>query len=227
MKKVLMVLLSVALVFSLVGVGAAAQQIVPNPATPANPAEGEVTVTLTVSESYVVNIPDTVTLNRGNDVTDYVGLDMSKDHLFAANQHLNIYVASQNSWNVTYVQQVGESESVNPISYQVTVSAAGFDELVNHLAAENINVADLTGRFSSPTKYVLHQNVGTNQVLVYSALVGNIRNPSPFIFKVTGDVSHSGTYQDTLTFTVMLQNDGATKEGLETVLPYIQSTHSA
>lgn len=227
MKKVLMVLLSVALVFSLVGVGAAAQQIVPNPADTDNPVSKSVTVTLEVSESYVVNIPESVTLIRGSDITDYVGLDLTKDHLFAANQHLNIYVASANSWNVTYVQEEGESESVNPISYQVTVSAAGFDELTTHLAAEGKDVDDLIGKFSSPTRYVLNQDVDTNEVLVYSALVGNTRNPSPLIFKVTGDVSHSGTYEDRLTFTVKLENDEATLFGLQGVVPFLVSTNSA
>ena len=92
MKKSLMILLGVALVLSMVGVGAvaAANQIL-NQGTPI----GETTVVYDVSESYTVTIPDSVDMNTVLSIGSGAAIIDSE-------KYLNIYVSSTHSYNVVH-----------------------------------------------------------------------------------------------------------------------------
>ena len=209
MKKSLMILLGVALVSMMVCAGMAETLT-------SSESSGEVTVSYTVQDSYTVDIPDGIIINANGEASCSVGLDASKTHLIAPDKHLNVYVKSDNKWNLTTTSD----DETYSLSYNMMVSAAGYDDLYDHLNDGGLIAGSYAGMIiDSPDQYTVDEdNLGSASILVYSSQAGHTRNKSDLYFSVTDTPEHSGSYTDTLTFTVQLQLDSEMVDEFESVL---------
>lgn len=112
MKKVLMILLAVALILSMTG-SVASKELVYTEGNPST-SSGEIVVSLTLNQEYTVIIPEGIELVYGQDVED--SLIISK-LVIPANKLLVVSVESINDWNVV--------SGNNKLTYDMVVSRTG------------------------------------------------------------------------------------------------------
>lgn len=178
MKKVLMVLLSLVLVFSIVGIVSAAEEIHVG-TDDSDKSEATMTVKLGVEQMYVITLPTEVVLDSTGETVPGGSVDIT-DLVLLNSESLNIYVESENDWKVKYTdQQTGD----HFISYRMERTGWGtaFTQAL-------------------PEGPALFATVPMNTY--------NHENPPSFglTFTKTGPISTFGEYVDTLTFTVSTSN---------------------
>ena len=176
MKKYFTILVGILLLTLMVGgvAGVEATNVAYKDIT--NPETSKTTtVYLTLTQSYVVHIPESVTLNDQDVVTGY-SLSVS-DLIIPSSKKLAVDVSSTNSWKVV-LKDNPEVQDHREIAYDMDY--AGY----------------LSGTCDS--------NSGTNPIRVLEARMNTVNTPVALTFDLIGDIHHMGNYEDTLTFTVSL-----------------------
>lgn len=199
MKKALMILLGTVLVLSMVA-GTGAYDL-----TQTDP-NGEVVVTYFVGSSYVVKIPDSIEI--GNRIYT-VGLE--KAAVIGNDKWINVYVNSTNSWKLAEFKNADGIEINNPdsshdVPYTMLVKAT-----YTHPSEAVVTIRNY--EFDT-------DGVGSHAVLLYTAKGGSLSGVglTELQFSInSAAVQHAGTYKDTLTFTVDMEEIGATESALNTL----------
>lgn len=170
MKKLLMALLGIALVISMAGVASAGNIVYDS--TSNGPFTGTTEVSLSLSQSYTVTIPESISLVYGQKTTDVLSIS---NLVIPAKKVLVTTVSSFNGWKVV---PENPSPTVDGITYKMEVSREG------HAVVQCV-----------PSK-------GTSPIDIYRAYMDTTNADATLTFELTGDVVELGNYEDTLTFTV-------------------------
>lgn len=177
MKKLLMVLLSLVLVFSIVGIVSADEIHVG--IDDQDKEEATMTVKLGVEQMYVITLPTDVVLDPTGETVDGGSVKIT-DLVLLNSESLNIYVESANDWNVKYTDQ----QTVDHfISYRMERTGWGtaFTQALDDGPALFATIPMQTYNHENPPSFGL-------------------------TFTKTGPISTFGEYLDTLTFTVSTSN---------------------
>lgn len=207
MKKALMILLGVALVFSMAGIGTAADvSLKPSPGSPTNPVSSTpIPVYYEVSESYEVTIPSDMEIG-----TKYnVGLVSAA--VIDQGNFLNVYVNSTNGWYLKEI--VGSSDDPgfnratapykNPghsVQYSMTIRTQIYTDLVTPAGISR------TFKWTTPSP---------DQCLVYTSASGIAEADADLTFAIEGAERYSGYYRDSLTFTVKIEDASKTQAAFD------------
>lgn len=175
MKKVLMILLGLALVFSIAGVVSADQILT------SSSSSGTTKVYYDVSESYTVTIPDTILVNN----VMPIGCGAA---IIDADSYVNIYMNSTNSYSLHLLDDQGNHATVNG----------------NHVSL-NYTVAVLTGSGSILGNPLLTYEQGTESYLIYTVKSGDVHSDNDLHIKLVDVAETAGYYADHLTFTVKVE----------------------
>ena len=177
MKKVLMILLGLALVFSMAGVAAADQTLT------SGGSSGTTEVYYDVSESYTVTIPDKILVNS----VLSIGCGAA---IIDADSYVNIYMNSTNGYSLHLDDGNGGHAMVNG----------------NHVSL-NYTIALLTGLGSELGNPLFTHEQGTASYLIYTVKSGKIHSDNDLHIKLVDVAETAGYYSDHLTFTVMVQEE--------------------
>lgn len=211
MKKALMILLGVALVFSMAGIGTAADvSLKPSSGSPTAPvASNPIPVYYEVSESYEVTIPSDMEIG-----TKYnVGLVSAA--VIDQGNFLNVYVNSTNGWYLKELVGSSDDPSFNratapyknpghSVQYSMTIRTLIYTDLVNPAG------------YSKTFKWTTGS---PEQCLVYTSASGIAEADADITFAIEGTERYSGYYRDRLTFTVMIENAGDTQNAFNALHP--------
>ena len=200
MKKVLLILLGVALILSMAGV-VGAGTLIPNPVDhDADVSSSLIVVTYSVSESYVVNIPDSITVG-----TKY-NVNLEGPAIITSDKFLNVYINSTNNWRL--IEDVG-GNPVTPASIPYSLSA------------KVLIYSDLDEGTGSTQNILIQSDAGEpyKQTLIFTAKAGRDPVASDLTFNLIGTAAHAGTYKDTVTFTVKIQTKGDTSTAYPPTTP--------
>ena len=115
MKKLLMVLLGIALVISMAGVVSAIDMTYDATSNP-NPT-GTTTVKLYLNQEYTITIPEDISLDYGSPVTDSLSIS---NLVMPSKKVLVISATSANGWKVKLL----ESSTTHTITYDMDVTRA-------------------------------------------------------------------------------------------------------
>lgn len=181
MKKVLLILLGVALILSMAGVVGAET-------LNAEVSSALIDVTYEVSDSYVVNIPDSITVGQKYNV------DLEGPAIIDSDMFLNVYINSTNNWKL--IEEVSGNDPGNPAS------------LPYSLSAKVLIYSDLVQGYGSTQTILIQTDNGNpyKQTLIFTSKAGRDPVASDLTFNLIGTAVHAGIYKDTVTFTVKIQN---------------------
>ena len=202
MKKALMILLGVALVFSMAGIGTAVDiSLKPDPGAPSDPVLSEkIPVYYEVSESYEVTIPSEMEIGKKHNVglVSAAVIDQGK--------FLNVYVNSTNGW---YLKELVVLDPENfdkaNAAYKVPGHSVQYSMTIRTMIYTNlVNPAGYSKTFKWTTG-------SPEQCLVYTSASGIAEADADITFAIEGTERYSGYYRDRLTFTVMIENAGDTQ----------------
>lgn len=164
LKKVINIIIGIALIISLSGIVSAGS-------LNQGQTTGDLEVSLTVGQQYVISIPDAVTLPADGSENSPGEVNITSLTLIPT-EKLQVKVKSTNGWYV-----VSEADRNDKIAYQMSCSG-GYS---------------ITYDYEDELNAVLVTEATTQ---TYSSYV-----PTTLTFKRTGHVPEYGTYKDVLTFT--------------------------
>lgn len=194
MKKVLLNLLGVALILSMAGV-VGAGTLIPNPLDyDADVSSSLIVVTYSVSESYVVNIPDSITVGTKYNVY------LEGPAIINSDKFLNVYINSTNNWKL--IEDLsGNDNPGTPASIPYSLSA------------KVLIYSDLVQGYGSTQNILIQSDADEpyKQTLIFTSKAGRDPVASDLTFNLLGTAAHAGTYKDTVTFTVKIQTQGETE----------------
>ncbi len=191
MKNVLMLLLGIALIFSFAGAGAAGT-VSGTDGDLATSQTGEVSVTYTQTGSYEVTLPENIVLSSTGGVPAQVAVNSAT---VGENRWLLVSVDSKNGWKV-------KDEDNNELQYKMSY---------------------YSGFFSSDMYYT-GDSSSSNGEIINLLCIGDVENgggqtvASRFVTEENSklyfelvDAPNFGTYEDTLTFTISVTDQYASR----------------
>ena len=209
MKKVSLVLISVALILSLSGsvlagtvgtsgsIVADQDDLVSGGLIKADPLSSSVYVKYAVSsESYTVKIPGAVTLNGKGDSVDSCSVEVTQVTLVQG-RYLNISVVSAHSWNLVFHEDSETPIHAYAIPYSMKYDAYTWSS--GSAVGEATDGSTNTGQsiYSSPAIILLQVHGNSEDEHMSNDL----------IFTMDGDAPTVGEYYDKLTFTVSVEGN--------------------
>lgn len=185
MKKVLVILLSLAVLMSVLFVGGvgAAKQLTETDQTKPVPVSVEIT-----GAKYTVIIPESIVLNpTGAPVTESVSVS-EEGLILTTNSVLTVKVSSTNGWKVMFTDTSSSPSKTYEATYDLKVSG-GYTNTLD---------SGTTGT-TAGTVLQYNQHIPSSMASTLS-------------FSLTGDIQSYGTYSDTLEFSVTVAETSPTSE---------------
>lgn len=194
MKKALIILLGIALVISMFGVVSGAEEVValPEPGQASGSAtlakdilnHDDTMVYYTAEESYAITIPEYVRFGQTEAQKTVTTVIKSSTVTLLKDHRLNLTVKSEHNWNIaSHSKNANGDEVADPtktIPYELTY---------------NLNGAPVT----------LKSESGSGPHAVMLVPTGSVPITTELVFKLNGYAPETGTYKDTLTFTVNVE----------------------
>lgn len=203
MKKALMILLGVALVFSMIGV-AIGGTLEPLDESPEEDViSNPIPVTYSVDDSYTVRIPDAIIIGSEYQV------DLTGAAVISSGKFLNVYINSTNGWEL--IETEPDDAEDNWQAYKLTYN----------LKVKALIYTDLVAGTGPTTSFTVGGEGVTpeQQALIFTAKAGRDPVASDLVFSLIDSAPHSGTYKDSVTFTVKIQDAYDTEGAYPTVTP--------
>lgn len=186
MKKLFTIIIGIALVLSMVGTTVADEIKPDSPKTPTgNFPFGEVVVTLSVGQQYVVTIPGDFQLPANGSKHNAGSVDVTSLSLIST-ETLFVYVNSLNDWYLVGNGQEGDTAPTDKIPY-ILECTGGYVAKYGHDTEGDKHIVARTSMGEYPT----YQET----VCTFS--------------KGSGTIPKYGSYSDTLTFTVEIVSNNA------------------
>ena len=189
MKKVLTLLLGVAMILSFAGACAGAT-VSGTDGDLANGKDSDVKVTYTQTGSYEVSLPESIALSK--DAVTSTDVEVTKLEI-ASDKYLRVSVSSANGWKV--VDSTSSSEITYMMGYHSGYATSGkyFTG-----TSEGKSADDKIPFICVEMDYFPEDNGG----MYFTKSTSNL------YFKMTGNADY-GNYEDTLTFTISLSDSDA------------------